>query len=98
MQSSINQEILYPYYNRWQNDWGYDVLVQKIVKEGPLITDKRPATDHMLLSLDKLGFKLEVDDGRLLIVGKGLKLMNLGPIYPMKSFYFPAPNLLEPRR
>jgi hypothetical protein len=90
LDASYNVDMLYPYYNRWKYDRDWMILSQKIASASNLLTDQRYFGSNVFLNMEDLGFKLNLDKGRLVILKDGLKQMDLGQAYPLQPrFTYP---------
>jgi hypothetical protein len=92
MDASYNADMLYPYYNRWEFNWDRSVLTQKLLTDKELVTDARTFGDHVLLSMEDLGFKLNLDKkGKIMMLKNGLRQMDIGSTYPLRPYYLNPP-------
>jgi hypothetical protein len=90
LDASYNVDMLYPYYYRWVNNWGYNIFAQKIAAITDLVTDLRPFGENVLLSPEELGYELSLDKaGKIIMLKDGRKQLDLGVFYPRPRFMNP---------
>jgi hypothetical protein len=92
LDASYNADMLYPYYNRWEYNWDHYVFAQKVLSATELISDQRAFGEHVFLNTEDLGLDLKLDKGgKLIMLKKGLKQMDLGTLYPplRSQFLYP---------
>jgi hypothetical protein len=93
LDASYNADMLYPYYHRWEFNWDHNIFAQKIVSATELISDQRAFGEHVFLNTEDLGYRLSLDKGgKLIMLKRGLKQMDLGRTYSVpRSQRFLAP-------